>query len=59
MPAVDKVVNMLVTADNTTVNTVDSKTSGSWLDRLVAWEEDEEAVILVELSDELALAYSS
>lgn len=59
MPAVDKVVNMLVTADNTTVNTVDSKTSGSWLDRLVAWEEDEEAVISVELSDELALAYSS
>ena len=50
---------MLVTADNTTVNTVDSKTSGSWLDRLVAWEEDEEAVISVELSDELALAYSS
>lgn len=59
MPAVDKVVNMLVTADNTTVNTVDSKTSGSWLDRLVAWEEDEEALISVELSDELALAYSS
>lgn len=59
MPAVDKAVNMLVTADNTTVNTVDSKTSGSWLDRVVAWEEDEEAVISVELSDELALAYSS
>lgn len=52
-------MHKLVTVDNMTVNTADSKTSGSWLDRQVVWEEDEGVVALVELSDELALAYSS
>lgn len=52
-------MHKLVTVDNMTVNTADSKTLGSWLDRQVAWEEDEGVVALVELSDELALAYSS
>ena len=59
MPTVYKLVHKLVTVDNMTVNIADSKTSGSWLDRQVAWEEDEGVVALVELSDELALAYSS
>lgn len=59
MPTVYKLVHKLVTVDNMTVNTADSKTSGSWLDRQVVWEEDEGVVALVELSDELALAYSS
>lgn len=52
-------MHKLVTVDNMTVNTADSKKSGSWLDRQVVWEEDEGVVALVELSDELALAYSS